>query len=135
MKKLVCCLTLNGTKYSTENHLLRMFKNLQKCSNKNSKNSLKLSIILTMQIFKINALTKNKQKNRIFSGLYKNKNRTFFSIKFLVQAIKKEQLGVFYKKFYKEILSILKNDSFLYTKIKILQKQVLFKKNLFSYYR
>lgn len=112
-----------------------MFKNLQKCSTKNSKNLMKLSVIFSTQIFKTNALTKNRQKNKIFSVLYKNKNRTFSAIKFLTQAIKREQSGVFYKKFYKEILSILKNDSFILTTKKNLQKLVFFKKSLFLYYR
>lgn len=133
MKKLICYLTFSGKK--RENNLLRMFKNLQKCSDKSSKNLMKLSIIFSMQIFKINALTKNKQKNRIFSVVYKNKKRTFTAIKFLTQAIKNEQLGVFYKKFYREILLILKNDSSIFIKRNFLQEQVLLKKNLFSYYR
>ena len=136
MKKLICYLTLDGKKRLTENGFLRMSKNLQKCSNKNSKNSIKLSIIFSMQIFKINALTKSIQKNKTFSVLYKNKNRTFLATKFLKNKItQKEQQNAFYKKLYKKILFILENDSFILLTKQNLQEQVSFKKNLFSYYR
>jgi len=135
MKKLICYLILNGKKHLIENSFLRMSKNLQKCSTKNSKNSIKLSIIFATQIFKTNTLTKNRQKSKTFSVLYKNKNRTFSATKFLIQTIKKEQQGVFSKNFYKEILSILKNDSFIFITKQNLQEQVFFRKNLFSYYR
>ena len=135
MKKLICYLTLNGKKHLAENGFLRMSKNLQKCSNKNSKNSLKLSIIFSMQIFKINALTKSTQKNRTFPVLYKNKNRTFSATKFLLQITQKQQQNTFYKKLYKKILFILENDSFIFLVKQNLQEQVSFKKNLFSHYR
>lgn len=135
MKKLICYLTLDGKKRLIENGFLRMSKNLQKCSNKNSKNSIKLSIIVSMQIFKINALTKSTQKNKTFPVLYKNKNRTFLATKFLIKIIQKEQQNTFYKKLYKKILYTLENDSFILSTKQNLQEQVSFKRNLFSYYR
>jgi len=131
MKKLICYLTLNGKKHLTENIFLKISKTLQKRSNKNSKNLMKLSVIFSTQVFKINALAKSK----IFSILYKSKNRTFSAIKFIVKTIKKEKSNVFYKTFCKEILFVLKNDSFILTTKKHLQEQVFFKKHFFVYYR
>jgi len=131
MKKLIYYLTLNGKKHLTEKIFLKISKTLQKCSNKNSKNSMKLSVIFSTQVFKVNTLAKSK----IFSVLYKSKNRTFSAIKFIIKAIKKEKSDIFYKTFYKEILSILKNDSFILTTKKHVQEQVFFKKHFFVYYR
>ena len=135
MKKLICYLIFKGKKHLSENSFLHISKNLQKCSKKNSKNSIKLAIVFSTQVFKTHVQIKNKQKRQTFSVLYKDKNRTSSAIKFLIQTIKKEKQDVFYKKFYKEILLILKNDSFIFATKQNLQKQVSFKKNLFLYYR
>ena len=66
---------------------LKISKNLQKYSNKNSKNLINLALIFSMPVFKTNVLTKNKN----FSILYKNKFRIFSSIKGLLQMIKKKK--------------------------------------------
>jgi len=135
MKKLVSYMQSNGKKHLTENIFLKISKNLQKCSNKNLKNLINLVLIFSMPIFKTDVLTKNKQKKN-FSVLYKNKLRIFSTIKFLFQTIKKKKHpNVFYKSFYKEIISILKNNSFILATKKKIQEPVFLKKHFFTYYR
>lgn len=133
MKKLISCIQLNGKKHLSENIFLKIAKNLQKCSNKNFKNSINLALIFSMPVFKTDILTNN---NNNFSVLYKNESRTFLSIKFLFQIIKKKKhSNILYKSFYKEIILILKNNSFVLVTKKKLQESVFLKKHFFTYYR
>lgn len=100
MKKLTSHIQLNGKKFLTEVIVLKMSKNLQKYSNKNFKNLINLVLILSMPVFKTDALAKNQQKKQKFLVLHKNKVRIFSTIKLLFQAIKKENIQIFFIKRY-----------------------------------
>jgi ribosomal protein S7 len=135
MKKLISYVQLDGKKHLSENIFLKISKNLQKCSTKNCKNLINLTLIFSMPIFKTDVLTKNKQKKN-FSILYKNKSRIFSTMKFLFQTIKKKKhSNIFYKSFYKAIMAVLKNNSFILVTKKKIQEPIFLKKHFFVYYR
>jgi len=139
MQKLINYLILNGSKRLSENILLNSLKELQKFSNKNVKKLITLNLIYCLSVFKINTQTNTKQKKSLkkktFIFVKKNQTRTSLAIKYFIKIIKNEKSICFFKKFLKEILLILKNESVTIETKKDLQKQVFLKKHIFLYFR
>ena len=118
MQKVINYSQLNGKKRLSENLLLKSLKDLQKVSKKNYKKLLKLCLISTTSVFKLNILlnTKNKQKKKIvkknsFIMIKKKRTRTFIAVKFITKIVKNGKPNFYNKKFCNEILSVLKNES------------------------
>lgn len=136
MEKLVNYILFSGKKRQSQNCFLQLVKTLQKSLDKNFTSLLKLSFVFLIQFFKVNnSLTKNKHKKATFLVLHKDKSKTFLTIKLLVQTIKKDKPAHFFKKLYKEIISILEKKSSIAETKKVLQNEVLSKKHLFFYFR
>lgn len=131
MLKLINYIINHGNKYSSEITFLKLSKNLQKTSNKNLSILLKLSLICSITIFKIDILTKTKQSITLIKNRPK---RVYLAIKFIIKKTK-NQKQVFYKKLSTQIFSILNNENLDILSQKKLQEQVFLKKQLFLYYR
>lgn len=139
MQKLINYTILSGSKRLSENILLKSLKELQKFSNKNIKKLIELNLIYCLSVFKINIQTNTRQKTplkkKTFFFIKKNQTRTSLAIKYFIKIIKNEKSIHFYKKFFKEILLIFKNESVTVEIKKDLQKQVFLKKHIFLYFR
>lgn len=139
MQKLINYVIFNGSKRLSENILLNSLKELQKFSNKNIKKLVKLILIYCLSVFKINIQTNTRQKKplkkKTFIFVKKNQTRISLAIKYFIKIIKNEKSICFYKKFFKEILLIFKNESVTIKMKKDLQKQVFLKKHIFWYFR
>ena len=138
MLKLINNLINSGKKRTSENSLLRVSKNLQKCSGKNFNNIIKLAIIFSTSIFKIN-LTEKTNQNKIYKkGFFnlqqKNKSRISLSIKYLITIMKNQKVDSFNKKFYNGIFLFFKHKNNIEKKNN-LQEQIFLNKHIFFYYR
>lgn len=138
MRKLINYSFYEGKKRLSENNLLKISKNLQKNSKKNFRNIIKLTLVFSTSVFKINILQNNKRrkttKKNTFSLIQKSQARLSLAIKYLIKTVSTEKSVKFYKKFYKKLLFFLKNKNFILQK-KDNQKQVFLNKHIFFYYR
>ena len=133
MQKLINHLLINGEKRTSENNLVKASKNLQKHSGKVFNNMLKLAIVFSISIFKINFTEKTNKKN-FFNLLQDNKARILLSTKYLINIIKSEKTDFFNKNFYNKIFLFFKNKNNI-SKKDGLQKQIFLNKHIFFYYR
>lgn len=138
MQKLINHLTNSGKKRTIENNLLKVSKNLQKHSSKNFNNIIKLAIVFSISIFKINFIKKTNKnkinKKRFFNLLKKNSNRISLSIKYLINIIKSEKINFFNRQFLTRIFLLFKNRNYIEKKNN-LQEQIFLNKHIFFYYR
>jgi ribosomal protein S7 len=139
-KKLINQIMLNGCKETSEKIILKSFKELQKNSLKKTKELIKLSLLNSTPIFKINKIKnkKNKKKKQklkeIPSFITNSNSRISLAIKFILQSIKKKKEN-FYTKFNKElILNSQQKGETIQLKNNI-QKEVISKKRYLNFYR
>jgi ribosomal protein S7 len=136
--KILNLLTYNGKKKKSENTLLKIFKNLQKFSYKQSKKIIKLALIFSTPFFKIHKIINKKRKyiKQIPTIIIHEKTRISLAIKFILKNIKNEKLSNFSFIFYKNILLTAQNQGLIIQKKNEFQTQVLFlKKHFFFFYR
>jgi ribosomal protein S7 len=142
INKIVNHLMKNGEKKISEDILLKSIKELQKRSKKKSKNIFQLALSYLISVFKWHTVLNRKQKNRdkkikemaIFIEF--KKIRISITIKFILANTQKVKKNSFYLKLKEEILLILSQpQSVIVQKKNELQKQVLFQKHFFLYYR
>lgn len=129
----------NGEKKTSEKLLLQSVKELQKNSSKETKTLIKLALLNTTPVLKLNVIKNKKRKGKkktkiIPSFIPNNRARISKAIKFILEAIKKKP-GNFYTKFNKELLLNsqnlgdavqIKNDN---------QKQALIHKRYLTFFR
>ena len=140
--KIINNLMVNGEKNTGEKILLKTFKELQKFSNKQSKELIKLAIIFSSPIFKLHKLAnkkkrkKKQQKNQEIPGFITNKKaRTSLAIKFIIASTTTTKSKNFYTKLNQEILlNAQSKESAILIKNK-LQKKVLQNKRYFKNYK
>lgn len=137
--KIINHLMLNGEKKTSEKILLKSFKELQKCSKKQSKKIIELAIIFSTPIFKIHRIINKKRKKKnikeIPTIITSKKARISLAIKFILNALQNSKSNYFYLEFKKEILLHVKSEGHAVKKKNETQKQALLKKHFFSYYR
>jgi ribosomal protein S7 len=137
--KIVSHLLVNGEKKTSENSLLKSFKELQKDSNKSSKKLVQLAIMYSLPIFKLHKMTQKKKRRKtvkeIPAFILNEKARVSLAIKFIIASVKKKTAGNFYVKLKQEILLNSQNKGGATDVKNELQKQVLVKKRLFRFYR
>ena len=138
--KLLNHIMVNGNKKTSEKILLKSFKKLQKDSQKQSKKIFQLAIINSTPIFRLHTFKmkkKRKKKIKEIPAFISNKsNRTSLAIKFLLsKTLENKQLNFFFNKFKKEILLTSQQKGSTIESKNNLQKQILLKKRLFSFYR
>ena len=138
--KLLNHIMINGNKKTSEKILLKSFKKLQKDSQKQSKKIFQLAIINSMPIFRLYTLKmkkKRKKKIKEIPAFISNKsNRTSLAVKFILsKTLENKQLHFFFNKFKKEILLTSQQKGSTIESKNNLQKQILLKKRLFSFYR
>ena len=131
---------INGNKKTSEKILLKSFKKLQKDSQKQSKKILQLAIINSTPIFRLHTFKikkKRKKKIKEIPAFISNKfNRTSLAIKLILsKTLENKQLNYFCNKFKKEILLTSQQKSSTIESKNNLQKQILLKRRLFSFYR
>jgi len=138
--KLTNHIMISGNKKTSEKILIQSFKKLQKDSKKQSKKIFQLAVINSTPIFKLHIYkTKKKKKKRLkeIPAFIANKsNRTSLALKFILSNNRKnKKTNKIFNELKTEILlaSQQKGDTF---ELKAnLQKQVLLKKYLFTFYR
>jgi ribosomal protein S7 len=139
--KLVNHLIIKGKKNKSETLTLKSLKTLQKNSKKSSQKLFQLALVTSTPIFKINTITKKKQKkkkqrSKIIPAFISNKaSRISFAIKFILQTTNKNKQSLFYRKLSEEILMSAQNKSQTNETKKENQKQVFTNRHLFKYYR
>lgn len=138
--KLINHIMINGNKKTSENILLKSFKNLQKDSKKQSKKIFQLAIINSTPVFKlhIHKIKKRKKKKirEIPAFIATTINRTSLALKFILyNNVKNKKSNKFFNKLKKEILLISQQKGTIFESKNNLQKQVVLKKHLFTFYR
>lgn len=139
--KLINHLIVSGKKNKSEKIVFKSIKALKIVSKKAIKKLLKLALISTIPIFKVNTITqkkrkKKKQKSKIIPTFIVNKiSRISFAIKFIVAAAKKKKPQTFLRKFVEEILLTLNSPSNDIKAKEEAQKQVFLNRNLLTRYR
>jgi ribosomal protein S7 len=130
---------IRGEKKTSENSLLKSFKELQKHSNKNSTKLVQLAIMYSLPIFKLHRITQKKKRRKqvreIPAFILNEKARISLAIKFIIASVKKKATESFYVKLKQEILLNSQNKGGAVDVKSELQKQVLLKKRFFRYYR
>jgi ribosomal protein S7 len=139
-QKLTNHVMKNGEKKTSEKIILQSFKELQKNSLKKTNEIVKLALIYSIPVFKLNIIKnkkvkKNKQKlKEIPSFITNNNSRISLAIKFILKTIKKKK-EIFYNKLNKELfLNSQKKGETIQIK-NILQKEILKKKRYLKFYR
>lgn len=137
--KFINHLTIDGKKNKSEGIVFQSLKVLQKTSKKSSKKLMKLALGHGIPIFRLHSVTKKKKKKQkprfIPTFVHSKTSRISFSIKFIVKIAKKAQAQSFFKKLTKELLFSAKNKSNSIEIKKEIQKEVLFNRHFFKYYR
>jgi ribosomal protein S7 len=137
--KILNHLLFDGKKNTSEKVLLQGFKELQKFSKKQSIKLVQLAIVYSTPVFKVHKnINKNRKKKHIQEIpvlITAKKARVSLAIKFILKNIRHDKLNCFYIKFCAEILSAAKNEGFAIQIKNEVQKQVLFKKHFFFFYR
>lgn len=137
--KLINHTTKKGKKTKSEKILNNSIKELQKCSKKQTKELIKLSIIRSSRIFKLKTIKnkKNKkQKARIQHIFIHNKNKRFyFAIKLIVSSSNKAGFNNFHNNLKKEIFDTARFENNLIKTNREFEKLAFKQKHLFKYYR
>jgi ribosomal protein S7 len=137
--KIISHLLVNGEKKTSENSLLKSFKELQKQSNKSTKKLVQLAIVYSLPIFKLHKMTQKKKRRKqvreIPAFILNEKARISLAIKFIIASVKKKTADHFHVKLKHEILLNSQNKGDAAVVKNELQKQVLLKKRFFRFYR
>jgi len=139
--KLINHLIIKGKKNKSETLTLKSLKTLQINSKKSSKKLFQLALVASTPIFKINTITKKKQKkkkqrSKIIPAFISDKtSRISFAIRFIIKTTNKNRNSLFYRTLSEEILMSAQNKSQTIETKKENQKQVFANRHLFKYYR
>jgi len=140
--KLLNHIMINGEKKTSEKILLKSIKELQRVSNKQSNNLIKLAILNTTPLFKLHKIInskkqkkKNKKIREIPTFIANKLSRTSLAIKFILSSIDSKKSNNFYTNLKQEILATAQSKGTAIELKDNLQKQVLLKKRFFTYYR
>lgn len=137
-KKFINHLMINGKKNTSEKIILQSFKELQKISLKKTNDLIKLAVIYSIPIFKLNIIRNKKSKKRKFkevpSFISNNSYRISLAIKFIIATIndKKENIK---NKLTKEIILCSQQKGNTVLAKNNLQKNILLKKKFLNFYR
>jgi ribosomal protein S7 len=130
----------NGKKTTSEKVILQSFKELQKNSLKKTNEIIKLALIYSIPIFKLNVIKNKKVKKKkqklkeVPSFITNNNSRVSLAIKFILKTIKKKK-EIFYNKLNKELLLNSQKKGETIQIKNILQKEILKKKRYLKFYR
>lgn len=136
--KILNLLIINGKKKTSEHILIKVLKNIQKLSNKQSKKIVKLALIFSTPFFKIHKIINNKRKyiKQIPTIIINEKARISLAIKFILKSIDDKKFNSFHVNLYENILLTAKNQGLITQKKNEFQKQVLLlKKHFLFFYR
>jgi ribosomal protein S7 len=136
--KIVNSFMKSGKKRIGEKILLKCVKFLQKSTNKNSINLLKLGIVNSTPIFKLNEQVVKKGKRKALkvtpAFITKNSLRVMIALKFINKIVSKNS-SLFYKNFGDEIIASAHFKSPSVDKKNEFHKQVLMNKRYISKFR
>lgn len=139
--KLLNQIMISGNKKTSEKLLTKTFKQLQKTTLKPAKKILQLAVINSSPIFKLHKI-KNKRKKvakikEIPAFIASTNNRTSLALKLILLVNKENKKSgmKFSSKFEKEMLLASQQKGTAVEVKNSLQKQVLLKKHLFTFYR
>lgn len=140
--KIVSHIMLDGKKKTSEQLVLKSFKQLQMNSTKQTKKIFQLCLLNSTPIFKLHQssnkkVKKKKRKIRIMPVFISNmSNRISLGIKFIIKNIRKKKPNTyFYNKLTHEILLLSENKGFILDITKENSKKVLLNKRYTKHYR
>lgn len=132
--KILNQLATNGQKKTYEKKILKSLKSFQKTIKKDHKNILKLAIVNSAPIIQIKKIKQKKRKTtKEFPIFLKEKNRIFFSIKFISIILKRTSDMNTHFQLKHEILLNSQNRSETIKKKEVLQNYALTKKKYLHY--
>jgi len=137
--KLINHIMFGGNKAIVENIILKTIKKLQKNSNIQLKQIIKISIINSTPTFKMHKIKKKKTKKKkiieIPAFISKSISRTSAAIKLILENIKKKKSKKIYNGLTQEILLTTEYKGNIIEIKNNRQQQVILKKHFFNYYR
>jgi hypothetical protein len=129
---------MRGNKFSSEILFKSCLKHLTRKKNKKIKNFIFLAINHTLPTFKLETKKIKIKKTRLIKYkpffIQKNKNRIFFSVKFIVDSARKGSTH-FFKSFSSEFVAISKRTSNSVSVKNKNQEQALLYQNVLLFYR
>jgi ribosomal protein S7 len=137
-KKIINCITLKGNKSTSEIIFKSCLKHLTRKKDKKIKNFIFLAINYTLPTFKLETKKIKIKKIKLIKFkpffIQKNKNRIFFSIKFIVNSARKKSNN-FFKSFNNEFTATGQRSSDSVAVKNKNQEQVLLYQNVLLFYR
>jgi ribosomal protein S7 len=137
-KKLINCIAIKGNKFSSEILFKNCLKHLSRKKDKKIKNFIFLVINYTLPTFKLETKKIKIKKTKLIKFkpffIQKNKNRIFFSIKFIVNSARKKSNNFFKSLNYEFIATSQQSSDSVLGKNKH-QEQVLLYQNVLLFYR
>ena len=138
-QKFINYLLLEGKKNTSENLFLKLIKELQKSSLKNSFKLLQLTVLHLLPTVRINKYSQKKKRQQkvkeIPSFIINEKNRIFKAVKSILMLSDKKKIHYTYIHLKNEILLSSQNKSLTVEFKNNFQKSAIQTDNLFKYYQ
>jgi ribosomal protein S7 len=137
-KKLINCMVVEGNKFTSEILFKSCLKYLARKKNKKIKNFIFLVLNYLLPTFKLETKKIKIKKTKLIKVkpffIKKNKNRIFFSLKFIVHSARKKSNN-FLKSFNSEFVAISQRSSDSVLVKNENQEQALLYQNILLFYR
>ena len=139
-KKIINHIMKNGEKNTSEKVLLQSFKELQKKSPKQTKELIKIALINSTPIFKLNKIQNKKLKKKkrkvkeIPLFITSKLSRVSLAIKFILKSVNKRS-ELFYKAFNSQLFLNSQNKGEAIVFKNEVQKKVLLNKRYFNFFK
>jgi ribosomal protein S7 len=132
LNRFIKNLISKGKKFKSYKIISDSFRFIQKNSKKNHRQLLQLSVINLAPLFNIKIIKKKRNKSKEFPFFLVNKLRLSLSIKFIIDSIRSKQ-KLANKMIAKDIFLIMKNDTSLFLKKKMLVDRSFSQKKYANY--
>jgi ribosomal protein S7 len=137
-KKLVNCIAIKGNKFTSEVLFKSCLKHLTRKKNKKIKSFIFLTINYVLPTFKLETKEIKKKRTKLIKFkpffIQKNRNRIFFSLKFIVDSARRKPNN-FLKNFNTELAATSQKNSDSESMKNKNQEQVLLYQNALLFYR
>lgn len=137
--KIINNLIKNGQKNTSEKIFLKILKEFEKNSNKQSRELIQIGLLNSAPIFKLLKISNKKRKNRVDLELpmfiSNTQSRFSIAIKYLIRVADKINITKFHLKLVKEFFASTKGESNTINIKKEIQKKALTRKYFFKYFK
>lgn len=132
--KIIKYILNEGNKRTSEKIFLKTLKSIQKSSNKDSKSIVKFSLIKVSPFLSIKKRKRKKQVLIEIPFLLKSSLRIFFTVKKILNVVKRKKENSFFFLFKHELLnSLIDNNEILKEKKEVYKKSFI--KKAFAHFR